>query len=112
MIIGLNFRKNTLLTPLFGTAPLAKNWADPTTKKTLDWITVTGKVNLGDVVAGAYPYVDATGHVVIVTGSGYVSVMGTVNSRQIGDNGFANNMVNVAGLHDGKIYTHGIIKIQ
>ncbi len=89
--------------------PQASAWAGNGCIK--GWEKVS-QPNVGDIVAGAYNYSDASGHVVIVTGinlsTGEISVMGTVNSSYIGDNGFGNNMVNNNGWHDGKHYSPGI----
>ena len=89
--------------------PLASAWAG--NGYIAGWEKVS-KPNVGDIVAGAYNYSDASGHVVIVTGidlsTGKISVMGTVESAYIGDNGFGNNMVNNNGWHDNKHYSSGI----
>jgi RHS repeat-associated protein len=87
--------------------PLAGTWAKG---KVAGFTSVTnGKPNLGDVVAGAYPYLDASGHVVIVTHidlkTGYIQTMGTVHSKNIGDDGFGNDLINNGGLHDERTYT-------
>lgn len=86
--------------------PLAGAWANKNSK--ISGWSVVSDVKLGDVVAGAYPYSDASGHVVIVTGidpnTGQISSMGTVNSSYIGDNGYANNLINNNGKHDDKTY--------
>lgn len=88
--------------------PVASDWAGNGYIK--GWEKVS-QPNVGDIVAGAYNYSDASGHVVIVTGinlsTGEISVMGTVNSSYIGDNGFGNNMVNNNGWHDDKHYSPG-----
>jgi RHS repeat-associated protein len=87
--------------------PLAGTWAKG---KVVGFSSVTnGLPNLGDVIAGAYPYTDASGHVVIVTQidleTGYVQTMGTVHSNYIGDDGFGNDLINNGGLHEGKTYS-------
>jgi len=72
------------------------------------WSVITGSPKLGDVVGANYPYTDASGHVVIITGinprTGTITSMGTVNSHSIGNNGFGENMINNGGNHDGKTY--------
>jgi hypothetical protein len=87
--------------------PLAGAWAN-TDVKISGWSKVT-QPNLGDVVAGGYPYTDASGHVVIITGidlnTGRIQATGTVHSNFIGDNGYGNNLINNKGVHDGKTYT-------
>ena len=87
--------------------PLAGSWANKNIK-IKGWHMVN-EAHLGDVVAGAYPYSDASGHVAIVTGidpaSGYITSMGTVNSSYIGDSGFANDLINNNGEFHGKTYT-------
>lgn len=87
--------------------PLAGTWANK--KANIKGWTVVSEVHLGDVVAGAYPYTDASGHVVIVTAidieTGYITTMGTVHSDYIGDSGYGNNLINNNGNHDGKVYS-------
>ena len=90
--------------------PLASRWAKGNVEGFKD--VTDGKPNVGDVIAGAYSYSDASGHVVIVTYidllTGYVETMGTVHSNYIGDGGFGDNLINNGGVHDGKKYTVGV----
>ncbi len=95
-------------------------WANK--NKVINHWTVVSDVKVGDVVAGAFPYQDASGHVVIVTdvdlNTGYITGTGTMEIDlpnggvldRIGDNGFANNMVNKGGNHKDRTFTPVVVR--
>src|SRR5690606_38960016 len=76
--------------------PLASEWAT-SISGIGGWKKInTDKPHLGDIVGGKYPYVDASGHVVIVSQINIdvsVGSLGTVNSNYIGDDNFAQDVI-------------------
>ena len=80
-------------------APLAEEWASPYVKIP-NWGVVTGKVKVGDIIAGGFKYSDAaTGHVAIVVDISDSGIIYTVSAstKVVRLENFGNCMINNGG---------------